>query len=126
MLLISATPAAAASSSKGKEKEKDSPAYKFRSPIDDSTAPQCILDHLLSLPVTLSTKDIVVLSPLVQKELCQLVTAKCINSASANEAAIINTKPINNPEDYNASIEVLIATTKPIESLQAIDATLGR
>ena len=64
----------ATSSSKGKD--KDTPAYKFRLPIDDITVLQHILEHLLSLPVTLSTKDIVALSPLVQKELCQLVTAK--------------------------------------------------
>jgi hypothetical protein len=59
----------AASGSEGKDKEKDIPAYKFRSPIDDITAPQHILDCLLSLPVTLSAKDIVTLSMLVQKEL---------------------------------------------------------
>jgi hypothetical protein len=33
------SPAATASGSKGKDKEKDIPAYKFRSPIDDITAP---------------------------------------------------------------------------------------
>jgi hypothetical protein len=33
------SPAAAASGSKGKDKEKDIPTYKFRSPIDDITAP---------------------------------------------------------------------------------------
>ena len=76
-------PAAAASSSKGKDKERDVPTYKFRSPIDDVTAPQCILCHLLSLPVTLSAKDIVALSPLVQKELQQLITE--IGRASCRE-----------------------------------------
>ena len=56
-----------ASTSKGKEREV--PAFKFQSPIDDATAPQRILDHLLSLPITLSTKDVVALSPAIQKEL---------------------------------------------------------
>ena len=119
------SPAAAASSSKGKDKERDAPAYKFRSPIDDATAPQRILDHLLSLPVTLSDKDIVTLSPLVQKELRQLVTTKRVDSASANEAAAIEADLPEFPEDPDGPVEVLIATTKPIESLRAIDAILG-
>ena len=62
------------STSKGKEQE--ALALKFQSLIDDATAPQHILDHLLSLPITLSAKDIVALSPAIQKELRQLVTAK--------------------------------------------------
>ena len=119
------SPAAAASSSKGKDKERDAPAYKFRSPINDVTAPQRILDHLLSLPVILSAKDIVVLSLLVQKELRQLVTAKHVDSASANEAAAIEADLPEFLEDPDGPVEVLIATTKPIESLHAIDAILG-
>ena len=71
------------STSKGKEREV--PAFKFRSPIDDATAPQHILDHLLSLPITLSAKDVVALSLAVQKELRQLVTAKRVESTTSNE-----------------------------------------
>ena len=106
-------------------RSRDAPAYKFRSPIDDATAPQRILDHLLSLLVTLSAKDIVALSPLVQKELRQLVTTKHVDSASANEAAAIEADLPEFPEDPDGPVEVLIATTKPIESLCAIDAILG-
>ena len=122
--LIVNSPAAAVSSSKGKDKEKDTSAYKFRSLINDITPPQHILDHLLSLLVTLLAKDIVTLSLLVQKELWQLITAKCVDSASANKATAIETESPEFPEDPNGPIEVLIATTKLIESLRAIDAIL--
>ncbi|KAF8672531.1 hypothetical protein AX14_005553, partial [Amanita brunnescens Koide BX004] len=114
-----------ASTSKGKERE--APAFKFRSPIDDVTAPQHIIDHLLSLPVTLSAKDVVALSLAIQKELQQLVTAKRVESATSNEV-FANEPPddilsdtLPDPE----SIEVFTATTKPIESLWVIDATFG-
>jgi hypothetical protein len=47
-----------------------------------------------------------------------------VDSASANEAAAIETETPEFPED-DGPVEVLIATTKPIESLHAIDAILG-
>jgi len=107
-----------ASTSKGKE--KDTPAFKFRSPIDDTTAAQRIIDHLLSLPVTLAAKDLIAISPAVQKDLRQLVTAKRVESASSNEVSATETEP---PEDD--PIDVLMATTKPIETLRVVDGTFS-
>ncbi|KAF8670344.1 hypothetical protein AX14_005891 [Amanita brunnescens Koide BX004] len=114
-----------ASTSKGKEQE--APAFKFRLPIDDATAPQCILDYLLSLPITLSAKDIIALSLAVQKELRQLVTTKHVESVTSNEVFAdeppddILSDALPDPE----SVEVFMATTKPIKSLRVIDATFG-
>ena len=99
-----------ASTSKGKEKE--GPAYKFCLPIDDTTALQRIIDHLLTLPVTLATKDLIAISLAVQKDLRLLVTAKRIDTASSNEVTATDAKP---PDEDLA--KVLMATTKPIETL---------
>ena len=111
-------PPPAASSSKGKEKE--TPAFKFRSPIDDATAAQRIIDHLLSLPVTLAAKDLIAISPAVQKDLRSLVTAKRVDTASSNEVSISDA---DTPDEDAA--EVLMATTKPIETLRVVDGTFN-
>jgi hypothetical protein len=47
-----------------------------------------------------------------------------VDSASANEATTIETEMPEFPEDFEGPVEVLIATTKLIESLHAIDAIL--
>lgn len=111
-----ASSSSSASGSKGKE--KDTPAFKYRTPIDDTAAPKRIIDHLLSLPVSITAKDILALSPSVQKELRQLVTSKRVDTASANEVEVIPDEPA--PEIHD-EVEVLMASTRPIESLRAVD-----
>jgi len=113
-----ATTPPVASSSKAKEKE--TPAFKYRSPIDDATASQRIIDHLLTLPVTLAAKDLIAISPAVQKDLRLLVSAKRVDTASSNEVSTLETDP---PEEDSA--DVLMATTKPIETLRVVDGTFN-
>ena len=48
-----------------------------------------------------------------------------MDSASANKATTIEAELPEFPEDPDGPVEVLIVTTKPIESLHAIDAILG-
>ena len=96
------------------------PAFKYRSPIDDAAASQRIIDHLLTLPVTLAAKDLIAISPAIQKDLRLLVSAKRVDAASSNEVSALEA---DSPEEDSA--EVLMATTKPIETLRVIDGTFN-
>ena len=64
--------------------------YRYSFPMEDNTAPRQVLDQVLGSNVPIPVKDLLIVAPEFRKQLCELITVKCVTTNPSSHVVQVN------------------------------------
>ena len=103
--------------------------YWYSFPMEDKTAPRRVLDWVLGSNVPIPVKDLLIVAPEFRKQLCELITVKCVTTNPSSHVVQVNELSGCNPlavaQEYSNRVikndDGLIVThhSLPLHTLEA-------
>ena len=64
--------------------------YRYSFPMEDETAPRQVLDRILGSNIPIPVKDLLIVAPEFRKQLCELITVKCVTANPSSHVVQVN------------------------------------
>ena len=71
--------------------------YQYLFPMEDNTVPRRVLDWVLGSNVPVPVKDLLIVAPEFRRQLCELITVKCVTTNPSTHVVQVNELSSRNP-----------------------------